>query len=327
METVLALAEESGYEGLPGGDVEGLRRWFYQGDSGSLERYLQAFDHTVGVMQTADALTRVAREAVVDLAATGVVYAELRFAPVLHTAGGLAPEEVVTAVAAGIRQGSTETGTEIGLILDALRQHDGSEAIARLAVDSRPLGVVGFDLAGPERGYPADHHLAACRIAREGNLGLTIHAGEADGPDSIWRALQRCYAHRLGHGVYIVDDCRLQDGEIVELGPVASYVRDHQVVLEVSVISNLHTSGWGPAEHPVGALHRAGFAITINTDNRLMSETTLDREFELLRRHHGFTTADELAVTERAMQASFAPYETKRRLIEDIIRPAYHAHL
>lgn len=324
-ETILELAEDTGYADLPAGEPGALADWFDQGKSGSLERYLQSFRHTVGVMQTAPAIERVAYEAVLDLASDGVVYAELRFAPSLLTAGGLSIRRVAEAALSGLQQGEKQTGMVTGLILDAMRDRDDSLEVAHLAVDLRDGLVVGFDLAGPERGFPADAHLAACRHVREASMSLTLHAGEADGPESIWRALQRCGAHRIGHGVHIIDDCLVRDGEIVETGRLASYVRDHRVPLEICVTSNLHTGGYGPADHAIGALFRAGFAVTLNTDNRLMSRTSLTAEFDLVVTHHGFNAYDLWTVTETAMLAAFCPLPVKERLLSERIRPAYEA--
>ena len=322
--TILALAEENDYSSLPTTDPTGLAAWFHQGESGSLERYLESFDHTIGVMQTAAAIERVAYESVVDLAADGVVYAEIRFAPSRCTAGGLDRRRVVEAALAGLRLGERETDLESGLILVAMRHDTDSLEVAHLAVEMADLGVVGFDLAGPERGYPADAHLPACRYVREGSLSLTIHAGEADGPASIWRALQRCGAHRIGHGVQIVEDCLVEDGEIVSLGRLASYVRDHQVPLEVCVTSNLHTGHYAaPGDHPVGALHRAGFDVTLSTDNRLMSRISMSDEFALVVKHQEFSVRDLQQVTEQAMMAAFCPLPTKERLLTERIRPGY----
>lgn len=324
IETILALAKENDYSSLPTTDPAGLVAWFDQGQAGSLERYLESFDHTIGVMQTTAAIERVAYESVVDLAADGVVYAEIRFAPSRCTAGGLDRRRVVEAALAGLRLGQRETDLESGLILVAMRNGSDSLEVAHLAVEMAELGVVGLDLAGPERGYPADGHLPACRYIRENSLSLTIHAGEADGPASIWRALQRCGAHRVGHGVQIVENCLMEDGEIVSLGGLASYVRDHQVPLEVCVTSNLHTGHYPtPGHHPVGALHRAGFNVTLNTDNRLMSRISMSDEFALVADHHGFSIRDLREVTERAMQAAFCSLPTKERLLTERIRPAY----
>jgi adenosine deaminase len=324
VDTVLELARENNYVDLPSTDPAELADWFDQGESGSLERYLASFRHTVGVMQTAAAIERVAHESVVDLADDGVVYAEVRFAPSKCTTGDLDRRRAVEAALSGLRLGEQETGMESGLILTAMRNDVDSLEVAHLAVEMEPQGVVGFDLAGPERGFPADDHLPACRYVREASMSLTIHAGEGDGPNSIWRALQRCGAHRIGHGIHILDDCVTEDGEIVSLGGLASYVRDHQVPLEVCVSSNLHTGDYRtPGEHPVGALHRAGFIITLSTDNRLMSGTSLSDEFALVAAHHDFTLRDLQQVTEQAMMAAFCPLPTKERLLTERIRPGY----
>ena len=324
IDTVRDLAADLNYDELPGSDPQELAAWFDQGRSGSLERYLESFRHTTALMQTMPAIERIAYESVVDLAADGVVYAEIRFAPSLCTVAGLDGRRVVEAALSGLRLGRSETGLETGLILVAMRTGNDSLDVARLATSLEQQGVVGFDLAGAERGFPADQHLPACRHVREASMALTIHAGEADGPDSIWRALQRCGAHRIGHGVHLVDDCRMEDGEIVALGKLASYVRDHQVPLEICVTSNLHTGDYpDPADHPVGALYRAGFAVTLNTDNRLMSRTSMSQEFALVAEHHGFSVRDLRQVTETAMMAAFCSLPAKERLLTERIRPGY----
>lgn len=319
VDTILELATAVGYEGLPANDEAGLREWFHQGESGSLERYLESFDHTLAVMQTAEALERVGYEAVVDVAADGVVYAELRFAPAFNTDGGLTLEEVVAAVARGVQTASSETDCVTGLILDGMRQMKDSEEIADLAVASRDLGVIGFDLAGPEAGYPNDDHAPACLRAREANLPVTVHAGEGDGVHQIWRALHHCGALRIGHGVRIIEDTTVINGEITDTGPVASFVRDVQVPLEVSVSSNIHTGIFPTvAQHPIGMLHRAGFAVTLNTDNRLMSGTSMTTEFALVAEHHGFGIGDFHAVTRRAILAGFTPWPRRQELLEKV---------
>lgn len=322
--TILELADEIGYRDLPASDEEGLREWFFQGKSGSLPRYLSAFEHTIAVMETATAVERVSYEAVVDLAAEGVVYAEIRFAPSLVLNRGLKREDVIESALAGFSRGTRETGTIAGLIVDAMRQEDDSEEVARAATRFSGQGVVGFDLAGPEAGYPADAHLPACRIAREAGLGLTIHAGEADGPNSIWRALARCGAQRLGHGVHIVDDTEMVDGEIKAVGELARVVRDHRIPLEVCPTSNLHTRFVErPADHPLGALYRAGFTVTLNTDNRLMSGITLTDEFAFALEYQGMCREDLRIMTVTALEAGFGDWPTRRRIITEVVDPAY----
>jgi adenosine deaminase len=270
-------------------------------------------------MQTPAALERVAYEAVLDLAADGVRYAEVRFAPSLHTAGGLEPTEVVAATAAGIRAGEAHTGCVARLIVVAIRTMRDSEAVAKLAVASRPLGVVGFDIAGAEAAHPPRLFKAACQHALDANLPVTLHAGEGDGPTSIAQALHQCGAQRIGHGVRIIEDCEMTDGEIAGLGDLAGFVRDQQIPLEVSVSSNLHTAMYPTADaHPIGPLHRAGFAVTVNTDNRLMSGTSMSDEFGLIASSHGFGLEDFHAVTTTALRTGFAPWPIRRRLLEEV---------
>lgn len=323
-QTLLELASAAGYP-LPASGAEGLASWIHQGESGSLAGYLEAFRHTVAVMQTPDAIRRVAEEAVIDHAASGVVYAELRFAPLLLTAGGLTGEEVVAAAVEGVRRGMAASGIEVRIIIDALRQFDRSGEVAKLAVASVADLVVGFDIAGPEAGNPIGDHAEACAEAIAGGLHLTLHAGEADGVASISAALD-LGAERIGHGVRIIDDAEVARGEIVALGPVAQRVHGEQVPLELSVQSNVDTGACaGPEGHPVGMLHRAGFAVTLNTDNRLMSQTSMTHEFGLAAQHHHFAVSDFATVTEQAMAAAFCDEATRDRLLETRIRPGYAA--
>jgi adenosine deaminase len=309
---MIELAAEVGYAGLPALDPDALRRALYQGESRSLVAYLDAFRHTVSVMQTAAALERVAAEAVEDLAADGVVYAELRFAPSLHTHLGLSLDAVVEAVLRGVASGSAATATPAGVIVDAMRQDRDSEDVAAVAVRYRDAGVVGFDLAGPEAGFPASVHAAACRLALEGGLGVTIHAGEADGPASIADALDSG-ALRIGHGVRVVDDIE-RSAETISFGRLAGRVADERVVLEMCPYSNVHTRAVPSLEeHPIGFLHRAGFAVTVNTDNRLMSGTSMSAEFDAVVRHHGFTIDDLRTATLRAVDAAFCDEATRAR--------------
>lgn len=324
VDTVLDLAASQGYRALPADDPVALAAWFDQGESGSLERYLAAFEHTVGVMQSAEALERVAYECVVDLAADNTVYAEIRFGPSLHTAAGLSREEVIEAVLAGLARGKTETGLSAWLIADALRQETDSADVARAAARFVGQGMVAFDLSGPEAGYPADLHLEACRIAREAGLALTIHAGEGDGLHSIWLALDRCHAQRLGHGVRIIEDTTVVDGQITELGPLARQVQDWRIPLEVCPTSNVHTGMFPDAgSHPVRALFDAGFRITLNTDNRLMSGITLTSEYELARAEHGFSLTELGEIASDTIRAGFGSWSERKRLIEEVVAPAY----
>lgn len=316
--TVIELAEEVGYRDLPSRDAAELADWFFQGESGSLESYLAAFRHTIGVMQTAPAIERVAYEAGLDLAADGVIYAELRFAPLLNTQLGLSREDAIEAALSGMARAQKRTGIVLGLIVDAMRNEPDSLPDARAAIRFAGQGVVGFDLAGPEYGFPADDHLPACRLVKENGLGLTIHAGEADGPSSVHRALTRCMADRIGHGIRIADDI----GEDDSLGGVATLVRDRQIPLEVCPSSNLHTLGITAADHPLGRLRRLGFNLTLNTDNRLMSRVSLTDEFAFAVEHHGFTLNDLHTATVAALRAAFVDHSVRQSLLEQVA-PAY----
>jgi adenosine deaminase len=327
-ETVLELADEFGYRGLPAPDPEGLGAWFREAaDSGSLVQYLETFAHTVGVMQQPEAIHRVARECALDLAADGVVYAEVRFAPELSTAQGLPIEEVVEAMVDGFSVGSreaTEAGSPIrvGALLCAMRQADRWDEVAGLVVRFRDAGVVGFDLAGPEIGFPPDRIPSAIGVLDGARAHRTVHAGEAAGIDSIRAALDGAHAERLGHGVRIADEVAA-DGT---LGPVAQRVLDEQVVLEIAPSSNVQTGAYPSlAEHPVDRLHRLGFAVTLNTDNRLMSGVSASSEVTAVASTFGWSWDDVQTVTERALAAAFIGEDDRRRLLDQLVRPGYAA--
>jgi adenosine deaminase len=313
-ETVVELAVAAGYRGLPAPDAAGLRSWFHQAGADSLEDYLDAFAHTFGVMQTPEAMRRVAYEALEDLARDGVVYAEIRFAPSLHIAGGMTRADVIAAVLAGLAEAEAAFGTPGRVIVDALRQQDDSVEVAKAASEFVGLGVVGFDLAGPEAGFPPAMHRQAIDIARESGLHLTIHAGEGDGVASIAGALA-CGTERIGHGVRIIEDTTVRDGRIVGLGPVAREVHERRIPLEICPTSNLDTRMYpSAADHPIGLLHRAGFAVTLNTDNRLMSATSMSQEFALVAEHCGVRIEDLQTMTRTAVQAAFCDEDTRRAL-------------
>ncbi|MEW2426379.1 adenosine deaminase [Micromonospora sp. NPDC047644] len=323
--TIVDLAAEVGHE-LPTTDPEGLGRWFADAaDSGSLERYLETFAHTVAVMQTAPALRRVARECALDLAADGVVYAEVRFAPEQHLERDLSLDEVVEAVLAGFAEGTAqavEAGLTIrvGTLLTAMRHAARSQEIAELAVRHRDAGVVGFDIAGAEAGFPPTRHLDAFEYLQRENFHFTIHAGEAFGLPSIWQAIQWCGADRLGHGVRIVDDIA-PDGS---LGRLAAYVRDKRIPLELCPSSNVQTGAVASiADHPIGLLRDLRFRATVNTDNRLMSGTSMSREMSLLVETFGYGWKELQWFTINAMKSAFIPFDERLRIIDDVIKPAY----
>ncbi|GAA1895339.1 adenosine deaminase [Williamsia serinedens] len=336
--TVLDLARENGYDELPAGDVDGLARWFRDSaDSGSLVRYLETFTHTVAVMQTAPALRRVARECAEDLAADGVVYAEVRFAPEQHLTTGLSLDEVVEAVLRGFDEGSAAaqaTGRPILVrcLVTAMRHAARSREIAELAVRFRDRGVVGFDIAGAEAGHPPSRHLDAFEYMRANNAPFTIHAGEAFGLPSIHEAISFCGTDRLGHGVRVMDDIELPSGtgpsgrdvRGAQLGRVANYVRDKRIPLEMCPSSNVQTGAVASiAEHPFDVLARLRFRVTVNTDNRLMSDTTMSKEFGVLADQFGYGWADFERFTVNAMKSAFIHFDERLRFIDEIIKPGY----
>jgi len=324
--TVVELAAEYGYDELPTTDVDELAAWFNRGAKrNDLVLYLETFAHTVGVMQHRDAIERTAFECAQDLAADGVVYAEVRFAPELHTEAGLTLDEVVRAVLDGFRRGSDGTDLTIHAICSAMRTAARSYEIAELAVRYRDEGVVGFDIAGAEAGYPPTRHLDAFQLVNRENFHATIHAGEAFGLPSIWEALQFCGAERLGHGVRVVDDIDVTDGPGKErLGRLATYIRDRRIPLELCPTSNVNT-GVVPdiAAHPIGMLRRLRFRVTVNTDNRLMSDTSMSGELIQLADAFGWGLDDFEWLTVNAMKSAFAAFPERLRLINGVIKPRY----
>jgi adenosine deaminase len=328
-ETIIDIAQQIGYQALPSQDVDGLAAWFREAaDSGSLERYLETFAHTVAVMQTVAGLSRVARECVEDLARDGVVYAEVRWAPEQHTDGGLTLPQVVEAVLSGFREGMAIAAAgghsiRVGAIVTAMRHAARSREIAELAVQYRDDGVVGFDIAGAEAGFPPSRHLDAFEYLRRENFHFTIHAGEAFGLPSIWEAIQYCGTDRLGHGVRIIDDIADTSGE---LGRLAQYVRDKRIPLEMCPSSNVQTgAAKSIAEHPIGLLRRLQFRVTVNTDNRLMSGTSMTREMTLLSEAFGYSWADLQWFTINAMKSAFIGFDERLDIINTRIKPGYAA--
>ncbi|MFC4531416.1 adenosine deaminase [Sphaerisporangium dianthi] len=324
-QTIIDLARETGYDRLPSGDADNLRTWFREAsDSGSLERYLETFDHTVGVMQTRESLARVAAECAEDLADDGVVYAEVRFAPEQHTSNGLTLDEVVEAVLEGFRRGSEGRGIRVGTLLTAMRHQARSMEIAELAVRYRDVGVAGFDIAGAEAGYPPTRHLDAFEYLQRENAHFTIHAGEAFGLPSIWQAIQWCGADRLGHGVRIIDDIQVAEDGTAKLGRLAAYVRDKRIPLEMAPTSNLQTGAASSlAEHPIGLLRRLYFRVTVNTDNRLMSDTSVSQEFANLVETFDYGWDDLQWFTVNAMKSAFIPFDERLALINGVIKPGF----
>ncbi len=331
--TIVDLAAEYGYDDLPTTDVDELAAWFRRGaDQKSLELYLDTFAHTVGVMQERDAIIRVASECAQDLAADGVVYAEVRMAPELCSARGLTLDEAVEAMLEGFRDGEGRAAAAgrpiaVSLLVTAMRQEGRSREVAECAIRWRDAGVVGFDIAGPEEGYRPTRHLDAFDLVRRENFHITIHAGESFGLPSIWEALQFCGAERLGHGVRIVDDITVHDDGSVTLGRLAAFVRDRRVPLEMCPTSNVHTGAAASiSEHPFDLLRRLRFRVTVNTDNRLMSGVSVSSELAALDAAFGLGLGEMEWLTINALKSAFAPFDERLRLINEVVKPGY-AHL
>ncbi len=330
--TVVELAAEQGYTGLPSTDPGELAAWFVSAvPRRDLVRYLEGFVHTVAVMQTAESLERVAAECVEDLAEDGIVYAEVRFAPELHTERDLSLEQVVEAVLAGFDRAMARSAAAgrpivVRALLTAMRQAARSLEIAELAVRYRDVGVAGFDVAGPEAGYPPTAHLDAFHLVQRENFHATVHAGEAFGLPSIWQAIQWCNAERLGHGVRIVDDIVISPEGEVSLGRLAAYVRDRRVPLEMCPTSNVHTGAVPSlAEHPIGLLRQLRFRVTVSTDNRLMSGISLSSELAGLVEAFDWSWRDINWLTINAMKSTFCPFEERLALIDGRIKPGFAA--
>jgi adenosine deaminase len=324
-QTVVELAKDTRYSKLPTDDSATLAQWFHQGaNKGSLGQYLEGFTHTIAVMQTEEALERVAYEQAEDLSRDGVVYFETRFAPVFHTKKGLTHQQVVASVLKGLDRGRKDFGVTSGLIICAMRNMNVSLEMAELAVDFRPRGVVGFDLAGEEGGYPPKKHIEAFHYIQRENFNITVHAGEGYGKESIWQAIQYCGAHRIGHGTRLIDDIAVVDGKAVKLGDLAQYVLDKRIPLEICLLSNVHTGATPSlAAHPFGILYQEKFRVTLNTDNRLMSDTTMAQEFEVAAQTFGLALDDFEKITINAMKSAFLPYKQRCDFIYTVIKPGY----
>ena len=323
-QTIIELAAESGVE-LPSDDPAELAAWFHRGaDRKSLSLYLEGFGATVSVLQSEEALERVARESLEDLAADNVVYAEIRFAPVLHQARGMSLEHVVRAVLKGLQTGREATGVEFGLILCAMRDQTVSRETAELAVAFRHDGVVGFDLAGDEHGHPPKKHLDAFEYIRERNFNITIHAGEAFGMESIWQAIQICGAHRIGHATRLLEDMVVRGTRIERMGTLAEFVRDKRMPLEMCLSSNVQTGAAKTLDdHPFPVYYRNNFRAFLCTDNRLMSNTTLSQEMELAVTHFNLTLDDLEKITINAMKSAFVHHDDRIRIIYDVLKPRF----
>ena len=330
-ETIIEIAQQIGYKKLPTDDPKKLADWFEEScNSHSLVRYLETFSHTIAAMQSKEAIIRVSRECAIDLARDGVVYAEVRGAPELFTEQGLTLDQVVEATLEGYKQGMAEAASEgnkirVESLLCGMRQNNRSQEAAAAVVKYRNKGVVGFDIAGPEDGFPPTNQLETFEYLRKENAHFTIHAGEAYGLPSIWEAIQICGAERLGHGVRIIDDIDFS-GDKPKLGPLASYVRDRRIPLELCPTSNLQTGAAKTySDHPIGMLAKLRFRVTLNTDNRLMSRTSMSNEMNQCVKSFGWKFADLQRVTVNALKSSFIPFEERLEIIEKVVKPAYAA--
>ncbi len=327
-QTTIELAADQHYQALPTTDPTELAKWFHRGaQRGSLTEYLEGFAHTCGVMQTDEALERVAYEMMEDMHEDGVVYVETRFAPVFHTEKKLHWDDVLNAVLKGLERGKNDFGVEYGLIVCAMRNMRLSQEMAELAVDYRERGVVGFDLAGEEGGFPPKKHVDAFHYIQRENFNITIHAGEAFGKESIWQAIQWCGAHRIGHATRLIEDIGLDTHDptkIVRMGYLAQYILDKRIPLEICLTSNLDTGAVESIEqHPFGIYYRYGFRVTLNTDDRLMSDTTMTKEFALAHEVFKLGLEDIEKITINSMKSAFVPYKRRIQLIYDVIKPGY----
>lgn len=330
METVMELADSKGIQ-LPGKDPGELFEWFRKrSNGGSLPLYLESFTITSAVLQDEISLERAAYEAMLDFAQEHVVYAEIRFSPVHHTAEGLSESEVVESVLSGLRKGTERTGVYFGLILCGMRDRDprSSLRIARLAAAYREKGVVGFDIAGKEYGYPPKHHLEAFEYARLHGLGTTLHAGEGYGKESIRQAVMICRSDRIGHGTRLTEELLVEEGEIVSMGELSRLIRAERIPLEICLTSNIGTGVVASyADHPFPLLYRCGFQTVLCSDNRLMSNTSLTHEMEIAVSEYGMTLSDMKTVTEYAVEAAFMQEDLKRKIMKECIEPGYGAYL
>jgi adenosine deaminase len=326
-QSVIELAKDQKYSKLPTNDAGELATWFQRGaQRGSLPLFLEGFEHTCGVMQTEEALERVAYETVEDMKNDGVVYFETRFAPAFHTGKGLHHESIVKAVLKGLDRGRKEFGVEYGLLLCAMRhmKPQASLEIAELAVDFRDHGVVGFDLAGEEGGFPPKKHVDAFHYIQRENFNITIHAGEAFGKESIWQAIQWCGAHRIGHATRLIEDMKVKNGEVLSMGRLAQYVLDKRIPLEICLTSNVHTGAVEKIEdHPFSIFYKYKFRCSLNTDDRLMSGITLTDEYQAAAETFGLNLDALEKLTLNAMKSAFIPYKKRIALIYDVIKPGY----
>ena len=327
-QTIIELAKEMKYSKLPTTDAGELAEWFHRGaNKGNLVEYLQGFEHTCAVMQNKEALERVAYEMMEDMKNDGVCYVETRFAPIFHTSKNLYNDDVVNAVLAGLERGKKDFNVGYGLIICGMRNMKNTLEFAELAVNFRHKGVVGFDLAGEEGGYPPKKHIEAFQFIQRENFNITIHAGEAFGKESIWQAIQWCSAHRIGHATRLVDDFIMDgEGNVIGMGDLAQFVLDKRIPLECCLLSNVHTGAIDNIEnHPFGKFFKEKFRVTINTDDRLMSDTTMTKEFLTATKYFNINLDDVEKITINSMKSAFIPYKERLHFIYNVIKPGYQS--
>lgn len=310
LSTILDLAQKQKVK-LPAHDLQKLKKILIIGNKrGTLEEYLARFDITLSVMQTPQSLSRIAYELIADAAAENIRYIEVRYSPILHTKKGMSAEDSILAVKKGLKRGQKEFGVKSGIIICGIRNISPklSLKLADLTCRYKNKGVVGFDLAGPEENFPAKDHREAFYLILNNNINITIHAGEAFGPASIHQAIHYCGAHRIGHGTRLKEDKDLMN-----------YVNDRRIPLEICLKSNWHTySVRSMKQHPLKYYYDQGIRITLNTDNRLMSNTTLTQEFMLVRDLFGFGLLDFREVIINAMKSAFLPYNQRKIMVQSI---------
>ncbi|MBU1100619.1 MAG: adenosine deaminase [Bacteroidetes bacterium] len=325
-QTVIDLAKEFNYKNLPTTDAGELSEWFFRGaNKGNLIEYLEGFAHTCALMQNKEALERIAYEMMEDMYNDGVCYVETRFAPVFHTDKGLYHEDIINAVLSGLEKGKKDFGVGFGLILCGMRNMSNTLEIAELAVNYRNQGIVGFDLAGEEGGFPPKQHLEAFQFIKRENFHITIHAGEAFGKESIWQAIQFCGAHRIGHATRLIEDIVFdKDGNVAALGDLAQYILDTRLPLEICLLSNVHTGAIDKIEnHPFPILYKEKFRVFLNTDDRLMSDTTLTKEYVTATELFDINLDDIEKLNLNAMKSAFIPYKDRLHYIYNVIKPGF----
>ncbi|MCX6357038.1 MAG: adenosine deaminase [Candidatus Aureabacteria bacterium] len=324
IETIIELAKKEKCP-LPSDDPVKLLDWFHRGaNQGDLRLYLETFKVIYAILQTEEALERVAYESMLDLGEDNVAYVETRFAPFFHTGKGLTHDRVMEAVLRGLRMGERETGIRWGVIVCSMRGTDWSMPMAELAVKYRDQGAVAFDIAGDEAGYPAKKYVDAFHYCQRENFNITIHAGEAFGKESIWQAIQWCGAHRIGHGTRLVDDFVIENGKVTGMGTLAQYVLDTRIPLECCLSSNIHTAAAESlAAHPFKLFFENRFRVTLNTDNRLMSDTSMSKELQIAAREYGLSIRDIEIITLNAMKSAFIHYDERCDIIYNILKPAF----